>query len=109
METIIKNGRVLVTDIYVETLDGTLEDVISQYKKWSEQCGVPVQDIYYRMYDYNEYAYIEYWRDETEEEKKARAEAARKKRERNKKKKEAKEAWEKKEFDRLMKKYGKPS
>lgn len=101
-----KNGRILVTDIYVDSLDGTLEDVVAQYEGWSLEYGVPLHDITYRMADYNEYGYIEYWRDKTEQELEAEKEKARKTRERSKKLKEAKEASERKEYERLSKKFG---
>lgn len=101
-----KNGRILITDVYVGSLDGTLEDVVAQYEAWSLEYGVPLHDITYHMADYNEYGYIEYWRDKTEEELRKEAEKARKTRERSKKIKEAKEASERKEYERLKKKYG---
>jgi hypothetical protein len=106
METIKKNGRVLVTDVYVGNLDGTLEDVVRQYEEWSKEYGVPLHDITYHMYDYNEYGYIEYWRDQTEYELQKEREKKAKARERSKKLKEAKEAKERKEYERLHKKYG---
>lgn len=106
MRTEMKDGRVLVTDVYAAELDGTLSDVVRQYERWSEEYGVPIHDISYHMYDYNEYGYIEFWRDMTEQEKKKEDAKKAKTAERSKKLREAKEAKERKEYERLKKKYG---
>jgi hypothetical protein len=108
MDKKIIGDRMQVTDPYAFSTIGTLEDLVDDIRRWSEQIGLDLKDIDYELdaWDGVSDVLLTYTRPLTEKE--LEREKARKAKlaARRKADKEKKEAAERKEYERLKKKFG---
>lgn len=101
---VVRNGKVLISEEYVDPLSGTGSEIVEKLQEWSRIFEVGLSDFDY--FDNGDYASITYWRPLTEKEMEAERVKKEKTRIGSEKLKETKEAKERAEYERLKKKYG---
>lgn len=101
---VVRNGKVLISEEYVDSLSGTGSEIINKLKEWSRIFEVDLSDFDY--FDNGDYAIISSWRPLTEQELEAERVKQEKSRLRSETRKQTLETKERKEYERLKKKYG---